>query len=123
MNVSCIKPYEERLPGQRADRLGAMVVTDEGDKEFEVNYVVNSRLKYGKLEFLVHWKGYQDEDCTWEPESNLKRSRDVINDFYLTKPNAPQKMQILRADFESLFKPYENLCNLGPCWSRLEVEP
>jgi len=89
MNVSHIKPYKEQLLGQQANKPGAMVVTDKDDKEYEVDYIIDSHLKCGKLEFLVHWKGYTDEDCMWEPESNLTRSHDGINDFYLLKPNAP----------------------------------
>src|SRR6266702_4556124 len=37
VNISCIKPYKEWLPGQWADKPGAMVVTDEGDEEYEVD--------------------------------------------------------------------------------------
>ncbi|EGO02851.1 hypothetical protein SERLA73DRAFT_42730, partial [Serpula lacrymans var. lacrymans S7.3] len=66
VNISRVKPYKGPLPGQRIDRPGPVVVTQEGEKEFKVERVVDARLKRGKLEFLVLWKGYGDKDRTWE---------------------------------------------------------
>ncbi|EGO02583.1 hypothetical protein SERLA73DRAFT_24845, partial [Serpula lacrymans var. lacrymans S7.3] len=76
VNISRVKPYKGPLLGQRVDRPGPVVVTQEGEEEFEVEQVVDARLKRGKLEFLVLWKGYGDEDRTWEPEAHLDNSRD-----------------------------------------------
>ncbi|EGN93813.1 hypothetical protein SERLA73DRAFT_38523, partial [Serpula lacrymans var. lacrymans S7.3] len=66
VNISRVKPYKGPLPGQRVDRPGPVVVTQEGEEELKVGQVVDARLKRGKLEFLVLWKGYGDENRTWE---------------------------------------------------------
>ena len=43
----------------------------DGDDLFEVEYIVADRLRRNKKEFLVHWKGYNVYDRTWEPIENL----------------------------------------------------
>ena len=81
----------------------------EGDNpEWEVEYIKDSRLSRGKLQYLVKWKGYPQEESTWEPADNLKNSRKVVNDFHGKHPSAPKRISALT--FARLsFKPYENL--------------
>ncbi|EGO04480.1 hypothetical protein SERLA73DRAFT_42733, partial [Serpula lacrymans var. lacrymans S7.3] len=66
VNISHVKPYKGPLLGQHVDRPGPVVATQESEEEFKVKRVVDARLKHGKLEFLVLWKGYGDKDRTWE---------------------------------------------------------
>ena len=89
VNISQVKPYKERLEGQPIFKPGPVQVTEDREIEFEVDYVIDSHYKRRHLEYLVHWKGYSDEDRTWEPKSNLSNVLDAIKDFHRSKPNAP----------------------------------
>ena len=46
----------------------------------------NSHYKNKKLEFLIHWKGYDDMDRTWEPKANFSNAKEALNDFYHANP-------------------------------------
>lgn len=50
----------------------------EGD--YEVEKILRKRVKGGKVEYYLKWKGYGMDDCTWEPRDNLTCS-DLIEEF------------------------------------------
>ena len=126
VNISRVKPYKERLPGQPLQKPGPITVTEDRDVEYEVDYIVDSRWKGKRLEYLVHWSGFSDEDRTWEPEGQLNNARDIVIDFHQANPSAPRKLRMSYIDFLGLFKPYENNTvtrDKDAPFDHLEVDP
>ena len=66
INISWIKPYKECLPGQPANQPSPSHIMEDWDKEYEVDYIFDSRWKGHRLKYLIHWKGYNNSEHMWE---------------------------------------------------------
>eukprot|EP01117_Protostelium_nocturnum_P006095 TRINITY_DN2195_c0_g1_i2.p1 TRINITY_DN2195_c0_g1~~TRINITY_DN2195_c0_g1_i2.p1 ORF type:complete len:284 (-),score=91.82 TRINITY_DN2195_c0_g1_i2:249-1100(-) len=45
---------------------------EEEGEEYEVESVLDSKIKKGKVHYFVRWKGFGPSDDTWEPEEGVK---------------------------------------------------
>ena len=64
VNVSRVKPYLGPLPSHPVFRPGPVQVSEECDEEYEVDYIVASHIYRQQLQYLVHWNGYEEHECT-----------------------------------------------------------
>ena len=55
------------------------------EEEYEVESILDSKVLRGKRFFLIKWKGYDSSENTWEPESNLSNSNDLLNSFKVSE--------------------------------------
>ncbi|ANQ10785.1 Chromodomain protein [Plasmodium coatneyi] len=64
------------------------------DEEFEIGDILDIKKKKNGFIYLVNWKGYSDDENTWEPESNLlhlttfKKKMELLKSAYLSKVDA-----------------------------------
>ena len=126
INVSHIKPYCDHLLGQPVSAPGPSSVMEDRKEEYEVDFIVDSRYKGKRLEYLVHWKGWSDTDRTWEPLGNLANAADVVAAFHAMHPSTPCCLRSISPfNFLQLFR-YVGLSppvtSLVP-FDRLEVDP
>ncbi|CEL62765.1 hypothetical protein RSOLAG1IB_05124 [Rhizoctonia solani AG-1 IB] len=49
-------------------------ITVDGEEEYKVEGIMDSRESKGRWEYLIKWKGYGPEESTWEPKANLKNA-------------------------------------------------
>jgi len=89
-HVSLLEPYRKStIPG----RLPAPppLIEINREEEFEVFKIIDSCINQRRLEYLVHWQGYEVSERTWEPATNLANAPKMIKKFhrqYPTKPSA-----------------------------------
>jgi hypothetical protein len=50
--------------------------------EYEVERILDVAVRNRKLRWLVKWKGYGNEDNTWEPKENLTHCQTAMETFY-----------------------------------------
>jgi hypothetical protein len=99
ISVSHLRPYKPpTIEGQQTTPQSPVEI--EGYPEYEVEEIMDSRLRCHKLEFLVKWKGYTEENNSWEPEYNCACAREAITCFNRKYPNAPRR--IARMEYEGL---------------------
>jgi len=109
-----LRPYfPDSIPGRTVSHPRPPPVVDGESPEWEVEYIKDSRLvsRGQGLQYKVKWKGFPQEESTWEPAANLKNCKQAVEDFHRKHPSAPRKISVM--EFSNLpFKPYENLTEL-----------
>ena len=58
----------------------------EGELEWEVEALVRHRFVRSKLEYFVHWVGYDYGHHSWEPEENLTNCAELVQEYWDGNP-------------------------------------
>jgi hypothetical protein len=48
---------------------------------YEVEYIIDKKIEFGLVKYLIKWKDWPVEESTWEPVENLKGVRGLIIEF------------------------------------------
>jgi len=79
VNVSRVRLYKSQVKEQK--KTPPKLVIIKGEKEFEVEKILNKRMVRGKEKFLVRWKDYTVGEDTWENRENLENAKELVEKF------------------------------------------
>jgi hypothetical protein len=74
------------IPGQRPAPPPPPTLID-GEEEYEVEAILDSRMRYNRLEYLVKWKGYNESHNQWEVHTQVHAKPEVAQ-FHRKYPGA-----------------------------------
>jgi Chromo (CHRromatin Organisation MOdifier) domain len=74
---SLLTPYHaSAIPGHTQPPPPPIEV--EGQQEYEVEEILDSKIVRNKLRYLVSWIGYTPNNRTWEPAEHLENSPEIV---------------------------------------------
>jgi len=91
---------EDLIPERKLQAPPPPIVVD-GEPEWEVEEILDSRWHWRRFQFLIKWKDFGREHNSWEVASDVK-VLDLVVEYYRKHPAVPR--HIRRADFDALFK-------------------
>jgi hypothetical protein len=59
----------------------------EEEEEYEIEEICRHRRKGRGTQYLVHWKGYGNEDDTWLPWSSLGNAEELLSEYLKQSTN------------------------------------
>ncbi|CAG8478015.1 26533_t:CDS:2 [Dentiscutata erythropus] len=87
-------PYTaNEFPGRAIEPLSPVVVDKK--YEYEVNEILDTKLIWKKLYYLVDWKGYDINECSWELAKNVGHTKEVVKAFHHRYPDKPGPVSVV----------------------------
>ncbi|KAI9297937.1 hypothetical protein K502DRAFT_327792 [Neoconidiobolus thromboides FSU 785] len=62
-----------------------IILSDGGPEEYEVETIISHVFDDNEncFKYLVKWKGYGIQECTWEPVSNLFKAISIVKQYWV----------------------------------------
>lgn len=79
--------------------------SDGGSEIYEVERILDMKYVRGKKKFLVRWKGYGEDEDSWEPEENLGGACEVLQAYLKEHDKEKPKSQKAKATPKSTSRP------------------
>ena len=94
-HTSFLAPYTPNdIPNRRQPPPPPYSLDDDGEELYEVDHIVDARRNGNSVEYLLHWKGYDKSDRTWEPHSHILEGTQLLRqaavEFHRQNPNKPR---------------------------------
>jgi hypothetical protein len=91
-HISLLEPAHPGTPEGPAPEISQETQEDE----YEVERILDVAEKRKQLRWLVKWKGYGNEENTWEPAKSLTGCQRALEEFYQENPTALGRSQLGR---------------------------
>jgi len=91
--------YGEKGEDKPLTRPESFFEREENPEEgiYEVDRILGKKIENNQVMYLVKWKGYEEQDANWEPQSHLKHgAQQAIKDFELIE----QRIQRRTGEYE-----------------------
>jgi hypothetical protein len=85
-HVALLEPYRRREGVELPE-----AVEVEGEEEWEVERILDTRVTHKKRKYLVRWKGYTRDNDSWEPEENVQNATEAVEVFWATNSRGKQR--------------------------------
>jgi hypothetical protein len=92
-HASLLTPYRANtIPGRVQPPPPAVIV--DGVEEYEVESILDSRIRNQRLEYLIDWTGYSPDERTWETATDVANAAQALEDYHREYPNRPSPRDI-----------------------------
>ena len=97
-------------PAPKGARQGPIEIDEETQQPYyEIDKIMGTKINNGKPCYLIHWKGYQHSEDTWEPEEHL--TSQALQDYRqgpgrtFQSPDRPQRIRRLTKKLSEAWTP------------------
>lgn len=91
-HVSLLRPAYTGFESQTQKNPPPVLTNDNCNDTYEVECILDSRIRRNKVQYLVRWTGY--DDTTWETSENLEGCTDLVAEFHQQYPDAPRSTEL-----------------------------
>ncbi|KKZ66976.1 hypothetical protein EMCG_07334, partial [[Emmonsia] crescens] len=85
-HVSYLEPFKQR-PGAEPPRPQGVEIEEE--TEYLVEEILDKRIHYNKVQYLVKWEGYPSSENSWEPLWHLDNAEEEIEGYEAANRDRP----------------------------------
>ena len=73
-------------------------MAESGDQIFDAEAITKKRERKGGMEYFVKWKGYHDDENTWEDLETFWKYKNVENDEAIEEYEENQRLKLKEND-------------------------
>jgi hypothetical protein len=88
---SLLDRYIPPVAGQPVSEPYSVVVDDSAEEQWEIEQLLESKLCYRKLHYLVQWAGYNYLCTSLEPAEYVGNAQELVDEFHREQPNKPRR--------------------------------
>jgi hypothetical protein len=84
-HTSLLLPYKEStIPGRIIAPPPPVII--DGEKEDEIDEILDCKVKYNRIKYFVSWKGYSPEFNSFMDEAEMKNASELVSEYHARYP-------------------------------------